>query len=109
MYSTEAHIRTIVCIPLTGNLDQAESPENLLLPPRSTGVPKDSVASRPQIFAGRSLAPSRARGASRNRSSVSGHRYRLGAVTQFSGREKIVIACAGSLVMFHLLPLHFLS
>jgi len=40
---------TIVCVALTSNLRLAEMPGNVLLPARSTGLPKDSVANVSQI------------------------------------------------------------
>ena len=44
-------IATIVCIPLTSNLRWAQAPGNALLPARSTGLPRDSVANVSQIVA----------------------------------------------------------
>lgn len=44
-----SRIRTVVCVPLTSNLQWAEAPGNVLLPARSTGLPKDSVANVSQI------------------------------------------------------------
>jgi len=44
-------IATIVCIPLTSNLRWAQAPGNTLLPARSTGLPRDSVANASQIVA----------------------------------------------------------
>lgn len=44
-----SRIRTVVCVPLTSNLRWAEAPGNVLLPARSTGLPKDSVANVSQI------------------------------------------------------------
>lgn len=40
---------TIVCITLTSNLRLADMPGNVILPARSTGLPKDSVANVSQI------------------------------------------------------------
>ena len=44
-----SRIRSVVCIPLTSNLRWAEAPGNVLLPARTTGRPKDSVANASQI------------------------------------------------------------
>jgi mRNA interferase MazF len=44
-------IATIVCVPLTSNLRWAQAPGNTLLPARSTGLPRDSVANASQIVA----------------------------------------------------------
>ena len=44
-------IATIVCVPLTSNLRWAQAPGNTLLPARSTGLPRDSVANTSQIVA----------------------------------------------------------
>ncbi|MGH9195393.1 MAG: type II toxin-antitoxin system PemK/MazF family toxin [Acidimicrobiia bacterium] len=44
-------IQTVVCIPLTGNLTHASAIGNVLLRASSTGLPRDSVASVPLIFA----------------------------------------------------------
>jgi mRNA interferase MazF len=44
-------IATIVCVPLTSNLRWAQAPGNTLLPARSTGLPKDSVANASQVVA----------------------------------------------------------
>jgi mRNA interferase MazF len=44
-----SRIRTVVCVSLTSNLRWAEAPGNVLLPARSTGLPKDSVANASQI------------------------------------------------------------
>ncbi len=38
-----------MCVPLTSNLRWAEAPGNVLLPERSTGLPRDSVALTPSI------------------------------------------------------------
>ena len=46
-----SRIRTIFSVPLTSNLDAAERPGNVLLPARSTGLPKDSVANVSQFIA----------------------------------------------------------
>ena len=37
-------VATIVCVPLTSNLKWLEAPGNVLLPARSSGLSKDSVA-----------------------------------------------------------------
>jgi mRNA interferase MazF len=42
-------ISTAVCVSLTSNLLRAESPGNVLLPARLTGLPKDSAANVSQI------------------------------------------------------------
>ena len=42
-------IRTIVCVPLTGNLRWAGAPGNVLLPAPVTHLPRDSVANASQI------------------------------------------------------------
>ncbi len=39
-----SRIGTVVCVPLTSNLRWADSPGNVALKKRSTGLPKDSVA-----------------------------------------------------------------
>ena len=44
-------IATVVCIPMTSNLRWAEAPGNVLLPGRTTGLGKDSVANVSQIIA----------------------------------------------------------
>jgi mRNA interferase MazF len=44
-----SRIATVVCIPLTSNLKWAEAPGNVLLAPRFTGLPKESVANVSQI------------------------------------------------------------
>lgn len=44
-----SRIGTVVCVPLTSNLRWAEAPGNLLLPARSTNLPRDSVANASQI------------------------------------------------------------
>ncbi len=45
-----SRIATVVCVPLTSNLKWAEAPGNVLLPARSTGLGKDSVANVSQIL-----------------------------------------------------------
>ena len=44
-----SRIATVVCVPLTSNVRWAEAPGNVLLPRRSSGLPKDSVANVSQI------------------------------------------------------------
>jgi mRNA interferase MazF len=44
-----SRIRTVVCVPLTSNLLWAEAPGNVLLPAKTTGLPKDSVANASQV------------------------------------------------------------
>ena len=44
-----SRIATVVCVPLTAQLDWAAAPGNLMLPRRTTGLPKDSVANASQI------------------------------------------------------------
>jgi mRNA interferase MazF len=44
-------LATAVCVPLTSNLRWADAPGNVLLPARSTNLPKDSVANVSQIVA----------------------------------------------------------
>jgi len=46
-----SRIGTVVCVPLTSNLDWAEAPGNVALPARTTGLPKESVANVSQIVA----------------------------------------------------------
>ena len=40
----QSQIATALCVPLTSNLRLSESPGNVLLSSRSTGLPRDSVA-----------------------------------------------------------------
>ncbi len=42
-------IGTVVCVPLTSNLTWAGAPGNLLLKPKDSGLPKDSVANVSQL------------------------------------------------------------
>jgi len=42
-------LATTICVPLTSNLRWADAPGNVLLPARSTNLPKDSVANVSQI------------------------------------------------------------
>lgn len=44
-------LSTAICVPLTGNTKWAAAPGNVLLPARSTGLPKDSVANVSQLVA----------------------------------------------------------
>lgn len=44
-----SRIATVVCVPLTSNLRWAGAPGNVSLPPRFTGLPKESVANVSQI------------------------------------------------------------
>ena len=44
-------IRTVICIPLSGNLRHASAEGNVLLRATRTGLPSDSVASTPLVFA----------------------------------------------------------
>jgi mRNA interferase MazF len=44
-------VATVVCVPLTSNLRWADAPGNVLLAPRATGLPKDSVANVSQVIA----------------------------------------------------------
>ncbi len=46
-----SRIATVVCVPLTSNLVWADAPGNALLPARTTGLPKDSVANVSQLVA----------------------------------------------------------
>ena len=46
-----SRIATAVCVPLTSNLRWADAPGNVPLPPRATGLPKESVANVSQIVA----------------------------------------------------------
>ena len=45
-----SRIATVVCIPLTSNIKWAKAPGNVMLSPRLTGLPKDSVANVSQIL-----------------------------------------------------------
>lgn len=45
-----SRISTVVCVPLTSNLTWADAPGTTLLPIKSTGLPKDSVANASQII-----------------------------------------------------------
>ncbi|MBK8871347.1 MAG: type II toxin-antitoxin system PemK/MazF family toxin [Elusimicrobia bacterium] len=46
-----SRIATIVCVPLTSNLQWAEAPGNVFLSANETDLPKDSVANVSQIIA----------------------------------------------------------
>jgi mRNA interferase MazF len=46
-----SRLGTVVCVPLTSNLKWADAPGNVLLPARSTGLQRDSVANVSQIVA----------------------------------------------------------
>ncbi|MDQ3660184.1 MAG: type II toxin-antitoxin system PemK/MazF family toxin [Actinomycetota bacterium] len=46
-----SRLATVVVVPLTSNLRWAAAPGNVLLKPRRTGLPKDSVANVSQIIA----------------------------------------------------------
>jgi len=46
-----SRIATVVCVPLTSNLRWAGAPGNVPLPPRLTGLDKESVANVSQIVA----------------------------------------------------------
>jgi mRNA interferase MazF len=45
----DSAIATVVCVPLTSNLRWADAPGNVLLAPRTTGLPRESVANVSQI------------------------------------------------------------
>lgn len=44
-------IATVVCVPLTSNTKWAGAPGNVLLKPRDSGLPRDSVANVSQVVA----------------------------------------------------------
>ena len=44
-----SRIGTVVCVPLTSNLRWAKAPGNVMLSPRLSGLPKDSVANVSQV------------------------------------------------------------
>lgn len=46
-----SRISTVVCVPLTTNLNWRDAPGNVFLPSGTTGLPKDSVANVSQIVA----------------------------------------------------------
>lgn len=43
-------IQTVIVAVITTNLDLAEAPGNVLLPARSSGLPRDSVVNVSQVF-----------------------------------------------------------
>ena len=45
-----SRLRTVVCVPLTSNLEWAGAPGNTALSRRATGLPKDSVANASQLM-----------------------------------------------------------
>jgi mRNA interferase MazF len=45
-----SRIATVVCVSLTSNIKWAEAPGNVLLEPRDSGLPKQSVANASQII-----------------------------------------------------------
>jgi mRNA interferase MazF len=45
----ESAIRTVVCVAVTSNLRWADSPGNVLLPARATGLRRESVANVTQV------------------------------------------------------------
>ena len=47
----QSRIATVVCVPLTSNLQWAEAPGHVRLSARTTNLPKDSVAKAPHIVA----------------------------------------------------------
>lgn len=46
-----SRLATVVCVPLTSNVQWADAPGNVLLTTRLTRLPKDSVANVSQIVA----------------------------------------------------------
>jgi mRNA interferase MazF len=44
-----SHLATVVCVPLTSQLEWADAPGNVLLPKKMTGLSKDSVANVSQL------------------------------------------------------------
>jgi mRNA interferase MazF len=46
---SRSRVATVVCVPMTSNLKWALAPSNVTLPPRLTGLPKESVANVSQI------------------------------------------------------------
>ena len=44
-----SRVKTVLCVPLTGNLRWADAPGNVRLSRRLTGLPKDSVANVSQV------------------------------------------------------------
>jgi mRNA interferase MazF len=45
-----SRISTVVCVPLTSNVKWANAPGNVMLSPRITSLPKDSVANVSQVL-----------------------------------------------------------
>src|SRR5271169_4960797 len=45
-----SRIQTVIVAVITGNLELADVPGNVLLPARSTGLPRDSVANVSQLL-----------------------------------------------------------
>jgi len=45
-----SRLATVVCVPLTSNLQWADAPGNTMLTARVTGLPKDSVANASQVL-----------------------------------------------------------
>ena len=46
-----SHLATVVCMPLTSNLQWADAPGHIRLSARTTNLPKDSVAKASQVVA----------------------------------------------------------
>ena len=46
-----SRIATVVCVPMTANLRWADAPGNVLLPSRTAGLPRESVANPSLIIA----------------------------------------------------------
>jgi mRNA interferase MazF len=46
-----SRIATVICVPLTTNLNWRRAPGNVFLPQTATGLPKDSVANVSQVIA----------------------------------------------------------
>jgi mRNA interferase MazF len=46
-----SQISTVVCVPLTSEVRWVDAPGNVLLPARSTGLPRDSVANVSLVLA----------------------------------------------------------
>jgi mRNA interferase MazF len=45
----QSAIRTVVCVAITGNLELAQAPGNVLLPAKASGLPRDSVVNVSQV------------------------------------------------------------
>jgi mRNA interferase MazF len=45
-----SRIATVIAVVITSNLKLAEAPGNVYLPPKATGLPKDSVANVSQVI-----------------------------------------------------------